>query len=197
MTELEDDLPISSSSSAEPKIDEKAIRPADEKESPFDADKSHNGCEDEDDKPLYVNGEPVISSGKDVSKYLVDLRDDGDPPITFRSLVLGTVIGGLGAALNQVCTNSTESLKGAIEHSLVDLCFQACPIGDLNSVSTPHSLLTWHFLVYSFPKALFGRGYAIRVAWAYSPLHQPWQIPSQGGAVCILSPMSMLSSLHF
>lgn len=53
----------------------------------------------DDSSVRYVNGEPVITTGRDVSKYLVDLRDDGDPAITFRSLVCGTVIGALGSAL--------------------------------------------------------------------------------------------------
>ncbi|KAK7022840.1 hypothetical protein VNI00_016921 [Paramarasmius palmivorus] len=47
-------------------------------------------------------GEPIINSGVDVSKFIVDLRDDGDEAVTFRSLALGTVIAGLGAALSQI-----------------------------------------------------------------------------------------------
>lgn len=50
----------------------------------------------------YVNGEPVITTGQDVSNFLFDIRDDGDPALTFRSFVLGTVFAGLGAALCQV-----------------------------------------------------------------------------------------------
>ncbi|KZT71957.1 OPT superfamily oligopeptide transporter [Daedalea quercina L-15889] len=50
----------------------------------------------------FIKGEPVITSGADVSKFLVDLRDDGDPAITFRSFVLGTVFAGLGAAVCQI-----------------------------------------------------------------------------------------------
>ncbi|KAF4583571.1 hypothetical protein EYR38_002324 [Pleurotus pulmonarius] len=45
--------------------------------------------------------EPIIRTGEDVSKYLVDVRDDGDPAITFRSMVLGTLFAALGAALCQ------------------------------------------------------------------------------------------------
>jgi hypothetical protein len=77
----------------------------------LDADKSDLLDEDPDEKPVYVNGEPVISTGSDVSKFLVDLRDDGDPPLTFRSLVLGTVFGSLGAALYQVCVYSPTCLS--------------------------------------------------------------------------------------
>src|SRR4051812_14436616 len=56
----------------------------------------------EDDKPTFHNGEPVITTGKDVSYFAVDIRDDGDEALTFRSMVLGTVFAGLGAALCQV-----------------------------------------------------------------------------------------------
>jgi hypothetical protein len=101
-------LPTRHSSSDPPTPDEKSASvdiPRDEKEAAFDPDldKSSSDFEDiVDEKPQYVNGEPVITNGKDVSRYLVDLRDDEDPPFTFRSVVLGTVIGGLGAALYQV-----------------------------------------------------------------------------------------------
>jgi hypothetical protein len=102
-------LPIQHSSSDPLKPDEKSLSvdiPCDEKEAALNLvlDKSFSGFEDTvDEKPRYVNGEPVITNGRDVSRYLVDLRDDEDPPFTFRSAVLGTVIGGLGAALYQVC----------------------------------------------------------------------------------------------
>ena len=101
MEEQQGTLPILPSSSHEPTstFDD---TPGDEKEA-SSLDKSFSGPEDADEKPQYVNGEPVIQSGRDVSKFLVDLRDDQDPPFTFRSVVLGTVIGGLGAALFQVC----------------------------------------------------------------------------------------------
>lgn len=92
-----------------PTPDEKSTSvdtPCDEKETALgpDLDKHFSGFGDAvvDEKPQHVNGEPVITSGRDVSRYLVDLRDDEDPPFTFRSAVLGTVIGGLGAALFQV-----------------------------------------------------------------------------------------------
>lgn len=76
--------------------------PGDEKEA-SSLDNSSSPFEDVDENPKYVKGEPVITTGRDVSRFLVDLRDDQDPPFTFRSAVLGTVIGGLGAALYQVC----------------------------------------------------------------------------------------------
>ncbi|KAI9059790.1 oligopeptide transporter [Trametes sanguinea] len=57
---------------------------------------------DPDDDVQYVNGEPVITTGRDVSRFLIETRDDGDPAVTFRSLLLGTVFAGLGAALCQI-----------------------------------------------------------------------------------------------
>ncbi|KAF9269595.1 oligopeptide transporter [Marasmius fiardii PR-910] len=47
-------------------------------------------------------GEPIVTTGADVSRLIVDLRDDGDDSITYRSLALGTVIAGLGAAVSQI-----------------------------------------------------------------------------------------------
>ncbi|KZV65129.1 oligopeptide transporter [Peniophora sp. CONT] len=64
----------------------------------LDAEASH------DDVSAALSKEPVIVDGKDVSKYVVDLRDDGDAPITFRSLVLGTLMSALTAALYQLYT---------------------------------------------------------------------------------------------
>lgn len=59
----------------------------------------------DDEKPEYRNGEPVITTGRDVSRFVVDLRDDGGDALTVRSIVLGTVFAGMGAALCQVCTH--------------------------------------------------------------------------------------------
>ena len=70
-----------------------------EKESSVEDLSYHEGA-------LLVNGEPVIRNGEDVSNYLFDVRDDGDPPLTFRSVVLGTIFAGLGAAMDQVCSPS-------------------------------------------------------------------------------------------
>jgi hypothetical protein len=63
-------------------------------------DQSYN--DSDDDSVKYVNGEPVITTGKDVSRFAVELRDDGDQALTLRSILLGTVFAGLGAALRQV-----------------------------------------------------------------------------------------------
>ncbi|KIP01135.1 hypothetical protein PHLGIDRAFT_131357 [Phlebiopsis gigantea 11061_1 CR5-6] len=49
-----------------------------------------------------ISGEAVIRTGEDVSNILLDVRDDGDPALTFRSVVLGTVFAALGAAMCQI-----------------------------------------------------------------------------------------------
>lgn len=60
------------------------------------------GSDGGDDPPEYLNGEPIITTGRDVSRFAVDIRDDGDAALTFRSMFLGTMFAGMGAALCQV-----------------------------------------------------------------------------------------------
>ncbi|KAL4072390.1 OPT oligopeptide transporter protein-domain-containing protein [Scleroderma yunnanense] len=62
------------------------------------------GEEDLNDEADVVGfkGDTIIKTGKDVSHFLVDLRDDGDPALTFRSLVIGTLLACIGAANTQV-----------------------------------------------------------------------------------------------
>jgi hypothetical protein len=57
---------------------------------------------EDDSKPILLNGEPVITTGHDVSRFVVDIRDDEDTALTFRSIFLGTLFAGLSAALSQV-----------------------------------------------------------------------------------------------
>jgi hypothetical protein len=67
----------------------------------FDSEKASGAARDfsrEDDVTL-VNGEPVITSGMDVSRFVVDLRDDEDPALTFRSMFLGTLFAGKSCSL--------------------------------------------------------------------------------------------------
>ncbi|KAI2465651.1 putative OPT peptide transporter Mtd1 [Annulohypoxylon bovei var. microspora] len=59
-----------------------------------DSEDSHH-----DDGVVYVKGHPVIRNGIDVSKYLVSCRDDGDPALTFRSIVLGSIFTALSSVI--------------------------------------------------------------------------------------------------
>ncbi|KAF8656479.1 hypothetical protein AX16_002530 [Volvariella volvacea WC 439] len=83
------------------KLDEKDLESS--KES-LDAQKPEVrvGIADDSSDVVLHNGEPVVTTGRDVSRFVVDIRDDGDPALTFRSLVLGTVFAALGAALCQI-----------------------------------------------------------------------------------------------
>lgn len=72
------------------------------KEGSYGQDSSVEDLSDRE-SALLVNGEPVIRNGEDVSNFLVNIRDDGDPALTFRSIALGTLFAGLGAAMCQVC----------------------------------------------------------------------------------------------
>jgi len=117
MDEPQDTSPAQPSSFVEPAFDEKAaylVPPSNEREANLDLGKYYDH-EDANEKSLYVNREPVITSGRDVSKYLIDLRDDEDPPFTLRCVVLGTVIGGLGAALYQVCCAVSDKLDAGFQ----------------------------------------------------------------------------------
>lgn len=78
----------------------------------LDAETTPRDSDSEYSDTIFVNGEPVITTGRDVSRFVVDVRDDGDPSLTFRSIVLGTVFAGLGAALCQVllCNPCTKRL---------------------------------------------------------------------------------------
>jgi len=62
----------------------------------------------------YVHGAQVIQTGLDVSRFVVDIRDDGDDALTFRSIFIGTVFAGMGAALCQASThqNHPRSMDG-------------------------------------------------------------------------------------
>ena len=62
----------------------------------------HVNSLENDTKQILHNGEPVIAAGRDVSHFVVDIRDDEDTALTFRSMFLGTIVAGMGAALGQV-----------------------------------------------------------------------------------------------
>jgi hypothetical protein len=73
----------------------------DEKELQYNV-QVHDISLEDDSKPVFRNGEPIITTGRDVSRYVVDIRDDEDPALTFRSIFLGTIFAGMAAALSQV-----------------------------------------------------------------------------------------------
>lgn len=55
--------------------------------------------------------EIIIRSGADASKYLLSLRDDDDPILTLRSVILGSAFACFQAAMNQIYNVSPGSLS--------------------------------------------------------------------------------------
>lgn len=76
----------------------------DEKKSPSIETLEKGPLDPDLDDVLMLNGEPVVTNGRDVSRFVVDIRDDGEEALTFRSIFLGTLFAGLGAALSQEST---------------------------------------------------------------------------------------------
>jgi hypothetical protein len=46
----------------------------------------------------------IIVTGADAAAHLLPMRDDGEPALTFRSIVLATVLSAFQAVMNQIYT---------------------------------------------------------------------------------------------
>ncbi|KAF6807186.1 peptide transporter mtd1 [Colletotrichum musicola] len=81
----------------------------------------------------YVNGHPVIRNGVDVSKFVVSDRDDGEPALTFRSVVLGTVFTALSSVITMLYTfKPTQMQVSAVFLQLLVFVF-----GEAWALATP------------------------------------------------------------
>lgn len=76
-------------------------------------------------EPEYRNGVQVIQTGRDVSRFVVDIRDDGDEALTFRSIFLGTVFAGMGAALSQASAPTSLPTRDQIDSAHGYFCARA------------------------------------------------------------------------
>lgn len=54
------------------------------------------------DEKGIANENHIIITGADAAKYLLPMRDDGEPALTFRSLFLSTLLCAFQAAMNQI-----------------------------------------------------------------------------------------------
>lgn len=129
--------------------------------------------EGKQDGVTYVNGEPVISSGADVSNFLLDIRDDGDSAITFRSLFLGTVFAGLGAALSQVRLLCSTRCSEINLNLLPDLYFQAGPSQRLDCFLAAAYLYDRQRLGIGPPPCIVGRRNSTFSPCTCVPFYQP------------------------
>lgn len=60
-------------------------------------------AEDSDnEKGSESDPDAIIVTGTDVAKHLLPLRDDADPSLTFRSMVLATGLSGFQSVMNQI-----------------------------------------------------------------------------------------------
>lgn len=66
----------------------------------------HGDFLNEDDDADSENNEAIVITGSDASKYLLPMRDDFQPALTFRSLVLASVLSAFQAVLSQIYTAS-------------------------------------------------------------------------------------------
>lgn len=74
-------------------------------------DKKRQEIDTEQQADVLDNADAVIKTGADVSKYVVSLQDAGDPPLTFRGLVLGTLILILNSVITMIYTAKPVELS--------------------------------------------------------------------------------------
>ena len=124
--------------------------------------------EDESNKDdvVYVKGEPIITTGSDVSRFLVDVRDDGDPALTFHSLFIGTVCACLGATLCQVRLFVTHGITILFIWFIIDLPFQTTSSFCISRISSAICLQCRVSLVEDSPSARISGEDLICKAWS-------------------------------
>ncbi|KAF7553299.1 hypothetical protein G7046_g7138 [Stylonectria norvegica] len=69
---------------------------------PHDVDSEKSTGPPGENETTYVKGHPIIENGLDVSKFLVSERDEGDPSLTFRSIVLGSLFTALSSVITML-----------------------------------------------------------------------------------------------
>jgi hypothetical protein len=70
--------------------------------SPSTQEKSSESFSEVCEYPLQKQDQPLIETGADIAEFIIDVRDDGDACLTFRSILLGTIFAGLASSLGQV-----------------------------------------------------------------------------------------------
>jgi len=132
--------------------------------------------ESNEDNVVYVKGEPIITTGSDVSRFLVDVRDDGDPALTFRSLFIGTVFACLGATLCQVRPFATPGITILLIWFMIDLPFQTNSSFCIDCISSAICLQCGASVVEGSPSARISGEDSICKAWSRTRIHKPWRV---------------------
>ncbi|KAF9873385.1 peptide transporter mtd1 [Colletotrichum karsti] len=127
--------------------------------SPSKADGVESGDELLADDVEYVNGHPVIRNGVDVSKFVVSDRDDGDPALTFRSIVLGTVFTALSSVITMLYTfKPTQMQVSAVFLQLLVFVF-----GEAWALATPRpDRFKWKWLQTTLRFVNSGQSFGIK-----------------------------------
>jgi hypothetical protein len=136
---------------------------------------------EENDDVVFLHGEPIVTTGKDISRFVVDIRDDGDDALTFRSFVLGTVLAALGAALSQVRQFSIYIYIYVSSSIVPDIPVQTCTSGGFAGLFTANYLYFWERLGNMSAKEDFGRGNSVRNSGPDIWLHKSWCIYFERG----------------
>ncbi|CAK3789992.1 peptide transporter MTD1 [Lecanosticta acicola] len=99
----------------------------------FDNDGPESPILPEPDKAEYVKGHPVIKNGLDVSRFLISTQDNGDPALTFRAIVLGSIF----TALSSVITMLYEFKPVQVQVSAVFIQLLVFVFGEAWAIFTP------------------------------------------------------------
>lgn len=96
------------------------------------------GSQDADD----IDENAIIVTGADAARWLLPMRDDGDPALTFRSIFLATVLAGFQSTMNQIYQVCLYGFTTFLS-SYADLCSSSNQVPSqsraLSSSSSPTS----------------------------------------------------------
>ena len=110
--------------------------------------------------------EVIIRTGQDAAEFLLPLRDDHDPALTFRSLFLASILSAFQAVMSQIYTVSNHlCMRGhfslisrkfprsrtplAFTKADPELLVQTNPSHHPRNLYRPHRLLSWQGMVWS------------------------------------------------
>lgn len=79
----------------------RSISVEDEKKGDFEIKTDAIHTSDEESVGVFES-EAIIITGADAAKYLLPMRDDGDPSLTFRGMLLATGLTGFQATMYQI-----------------------------------------------------------------------------------------------
>ncbi|KPM43808.1 hypothetical protein AK830_g2810 [Neonectria ditissima] len=124
-----------------------------------DGEDSKDHPHEEDDEAVYVKGHPVIRNGVDVSKFVVSIRDDGDPSLTFRSVFLGTLFTALSSVITMLYVfKPTQMQVSAVFVQLLVFIF-----GEVWAFATPRpDRFKWSWLQKTLRFLNFGQPFGIK-----------------------------------